>query len=115
MLAGISGKDGDAIVQLRPACILESDGVPGSDESIAGRRALDLLVRRAGMVGGPPASSAVLSGGRLDTPTAGLDNLIPLPLMLSGEAALELAFETGERLRIAGEDLETVEHGELEA
>ena len=114
VLASVSGKEGDAILQLRPACILVSGGIPGADASTLERRAVDLLVRRAGMVGGPPGAPAPLAGGRLDTPTAALENLIPLPLMLSGEAALELTFESGERLRIAGEDIESLDQGEME-
>jgi hypothetical protein len=108
-LAGIELAGRDAVRHVHAAYIHRSEGRPGIDAGSGWAQDIDLTIFEAVVESLPSGFPRALAGGTLSVGQAAWDNLIPLPLAVSGVVSLSmdgaevLYHEYGAQLRLTHE------------
>ena len=111
-LAGVELAGGDAVLQLDAAYVHRSEGRPGIDPGSGWVQDIDLVISEAAIESFPSDLPRALAGGALSAGGASWDNLIPLPLAVTGPISLSMATSKGEPVLIRGSGAEVVPRGE---
>jgi hypothetical protein len=111
-LAGIELAGPDAVLHLDAAYIHRSEGRPGIDPGSGCVQDIDLVIYGAVVESVPSGLPRALTGGALSVGGTAWDNLIPLPLAVSGAVSLSVATSDGEPVLVRGSGVEVVPRDE---
>jgi hypothetical protein len=111
-LAGVEAVGRDAIFHLGAAYVHRSEGRPGIDPGSGWLQDVDLVVSGAVIESLPGELLGALADGVLSAGGTTWDNLIPLPLAVSGTVLLSMTTSGGERVLVHGSSAEVVPRGE---
>jgi hypothetical protein len=111
ILAGLTLRNGDAVLSLRPGYVHRSSGRPGVDPGTGWTQDLEVTITDATVSGDSGLLPASISGGNLRIGNQHHANA--LPMVASGSPVnLALAMETGATVEIRGRRLTLVPVGE---
>jgi hypothetical protein len=111
-LAGVESVGRDAVFHLDAAYVHRSEGRPGIDPGSGWLQDIDLVVSGAVIESLPEELPGALADGVLSAGGTAWDNLIPLPLAVSGAVALSMTTSGGELVLVHGSGAEIVPRGE---
>jgi hypothetical protein len=111
-LAGITPEGRDLVLRLAPAYVHRSAGRPGIDQGSGWLQDIDLVISEAVVESLPSECPVDLSDGSFAVGEVRWDNLVPLPLAVSGTVSLAAVTCRGELLAVRGTGASAVTRGE---
>ena len=106
ILGGIAIQGSTVEVHLAPAYVHVSDGRPGVDAGTGWTQQAVLRIRHARIERSPTGFPVELMDGHLDLGGIRHDNMIPIPLGVSGHVELQADGPNGQVLRVSGDGVE---------
>jgi hypothetical protein len=113
-LASITRDGCDLVLSLAPAYVHRSPGRPGIDQGSGWLQDIDLIIFGAVVESLPTEFPVNLSDGSFSIGEVRWDNVIPLPLVVSGTVSLSAVTCFGEFLTVRGTGASSMTRGELQ-
>jgi hypothetical protein len=114
VLAYVAKKSGPVEIGLMPAYVHSSTGVPGVDSGTGWVQNITVVVEAGTIEGQLPEMPCDLSGGTLAVAERVSNNVLALPLDLSGSIELKLEVMWGGQILVRGTRILTILKGEPE-